>query len=72
MNLGQMLLVTGAIVLLGILVLNANTTVYQANDTMYTSEFGVSAISLATSIVEEAMGKYFDVVVAPDERRRRL
>jgi len=65
MNLGQMLLVTGAIVLLGILVLNANTTVYQANDTMYTSEFGVSAVSLATSIVEEAMGKYFDKVVAP-------
>ena len=65
MNLGQMLLVTGAIVLLGMLVLNANTTVYQANDTMYTSEFGVSAISLATSIVEEAMGKYFDNVVAP-------
>ncbi len=66
MNLGQMLMVTGAIVLLGILVLNANTTVYQANDTMYTSEFGVTAISLATSIVEEAMGKMFDVVVAPE------
>jgi|GEM_PF-501619 len=64
MNLGQMLMVTGAIVLLGILVLNANTTVYQANDTMYTSEFGVTAVSLATSIVEEAMGKMFDVVVS--------
>ncbi len=64
MNLGQMLMVTGAIVLLGILVLNANTTVYQANDTMYTSEFGVTAISLATSIVEEAMGKMFDAVVS--------
>ena len=65
MNLGQMLMVVGAIVLLGILVLNANSTVYQANDTMYTSEFGVTAISLATSLVEESMGKMFDRVVAP-------
>jgi len=65
MNLGQMIMVVGAIVLLGILVLNANSTVYQANDVMYTSEFGVTAISLATSIVEEAMGKMFDRVVAP-------
>jgi hypothetical protein len=65
MNLGQMLMVIGAIVLLGILVLNANSTVYQANDTMYTSEFGMTAISLSTSLVEEAMGKSFDKVVAP-------
>ena len=65
MNLGQMIMVVGAIVLLGILVLNANSTVYQANDVMYTSEFGVTAISLATSMVEEAMGKMFDKVVAP-------
>jgi len=65
MNLGQMILVVGAIVLLGILVLNANSTVYQASDTMYTSEFGVTAVSLSTSLVEEAMGKMFDVVVAP-------
>jgi hypothetical protein len=65
MNLGQMLMVTGAIVLLGLLVLNANSTVYQANDTMYQSEFGVTAVSLATSMVEEAMGKMFDDVVSP-------
>jgi hypothetical protein len=65
MNLGQMLMVTGAIVLLGILVLNANSTVYQASDSMYTSEFGMTAVSLSTSLVEEAMGKMFDKVVAP-------
>ena len=64
MNLGQMIMVIGAIALLGILVLNANTSVYQANDTMYTSEFGVTAISLATSLVDEAMGKDFDSKVA--------
>jgi hypothetical protein len=60
-----MIMVVGAIVLLGILVLNANSTVYQASDTMYTSEFGVTAVSLATSLVEEAEGKMFDAVVAP-------
>lgn len=64
MNLGQMMLVVGAIALLGVLILNANATVYQASDTMYTSEFGVTSISLATSIVEEAMGKKFDENVA--------
>jgi hypothetical protein len=64
MNLGQMMLVVGAIALLGVLILNANATVYQASDTMYTSEFGVTSISLATSIVEEAMGKMFDEAVA--------
>jgi hypothetical protein len=63
MNLGQMMLVIGAIALLGILILNANATVYQASDTMYTSEFGVTAISIATSLVEEAMGKVFDEYV---------
>jgi hypothetical protein len=63
MNLGQMMMVIGAIVLLGILVLNANTSVYQANDVMFSSEFGVTAISLSTSLVEEAMGKMFDKVV---------
>jgi len=64
MNLGQMMMVIGAIVLLGMLVLNANSTIYQANDIMYSSEFGVTAISLSTSLVEEAMGKMFDKVVA--------
>ncbi|HXX65248.1 MAG TPA: hypothetical protein VEO56_15720 [Bacteroidota bacterium] len=64
MNLGQMIMVIGAIALLGILILNANTSVYQASDTMYTSEFGVTAISLATSLVDEAMGKDFDSKVA--------
>jgi hypothetical protein len=72
MNLGQMLMVIGAIVLLGMLVLNANSTIYQANDIMYTSEFGVTAISLSTSLVEEAMGKMFDKVVADSNKAALL
>ncbi len=63
MNLGQMMMVIGAILMLGVLILNANSTIYQTNDIMYTSEFGVTAISLSTSITEEAMGKMFDKVV---------
>jgi hypothetical protein len=64
MNLGQMMMVVGAIVMLGVLILNTNSTIYQTNDIMYTSEFGVTAISISTSLVEEAMGKMFDKVVA--------
>ena len=64
MNLGQMMMVIGAIVMLGVLILNTNSTIYQTNDIMYSSEFGVTAISLSTSLVEEAMGKMFDKVVA--------
>ncbi len=64
MTLGQSMLVIGALTLLGILVLNANSTILQSNTTMDTSEFGITAVSLATSLVEEAMGKMFDQVIA--------
>jgi hypothetical protein len=43
MNLGQMMMAIGAIVMLGVLILNTNSTIYQTNDIMYTSEFGVTA-----------------------------
>ncbi len=64
MNLGQMMLVVAALMLLGILVLNTNKTLLSTNDTQNTSEFGITAVSLATSLVEEANGKMFDEVVA--------
>jgi hypothetical protein len=64
MTLGQMMMVTGAMMLLGILVLNANRTVLETNDIQNTSEFGITAVSLATSLVEEANGKMFDQVIA--------
>ena len=64
MNLGQMMLVVAALSILGILVLNANRTVLETNDTQNQSEFGINAVSLATSIVEEAMGKMFDEAIA--------
>jgi hypothetical protein len=63
MNLGQTMLVVAAISILGILVLNANRTVLETNETQNQSEFGITAVSLATSLVEEANGKMFDEVI---------
>jgi hypothetical protein len=64
MNLGQMIMVLGALSLLGALVLNTNTGLMETNQTMNNSEFGITAVSLATSLVEEAMGKMYDQVIA--------
>jgi hypothetical protein len=64
MNLGQTLLVVAALGLLGILVLNSNRTVLETNETQNMSEFGITAVSLATSLVEEAQGKMFDEVIS--------
>jgi hypothetical protein len=63
MNLGQMLLVLAALGLLGILTLSTNSNVMQSNETQNNSEVGVTAVSLATSVVEEAMGTMFDSAI---------
>ncbi len=60
MSTNQMLLVTGALFLLGIIILSANG-VFRENERVVTdSEFGIAAVSLATSLIEEAEGKAFD------------
>jgi hypothetical protein len=64
MNLGQTMMVIAALGLLGILVLNSNKTVLETTEVQNTSEFGIAAVSLATSLVEEASGKMFDEVIA--------
>jgi hypothetical protein len=64
MNLAQTMLVIAGLSILGILVLNANRTMLESNDTQNVSEFGINAVSLATSLVEEANGKTFDEVIA--------
>lgn len=63
MNLGQMLLVLAALGLLGILALNTNSNVMQSNQIQNNSEVGVTSVSLATSVVEEAMGTMFDSAI---------
>jgi hypothetical protein len=64
MGLGQMMLVIGGIVILGVVVLTANSSLIESTDVMNDSEFGITAVSLATSLVEEASGKMFDSVIA--------
>jgi hypothetical protein len=49
-----------AMFLLGTIILNTNSNLLTNEQTVMDSEFGVAAISLATSLVEEAQGKMFD------------
>jgi len=60
MNLGQMMLVVVALSILGILVLTANKSVLSSGEVTEDSDFGITAVSLATSIAEEALGQYYD------------
>lgn len=63
MNLGQSMFAIAALSILSYMALTANRNVASANDRMNTGEFGITAISLATSLVEEAMGKMFDAKI---------
>lgn len=60
MNTGQMLLTTGAMVLLGLTVMTVNQTFSQHGYLLEQTEIGIYATSLATSVLEEAIGKAFD------------
>jgi hypothetical protein len=63
-NLGQMMMVLGAMALLSLVVLSANSGLLENTDTTNDSEYGVTQVSLATSLIEEAMSKSFDNNVA--------
>lgn len=60
MNTGQMLLSLGAVLLLSILTLRVNTNQLTTQEAMYNTKFGILAVSLATSFIEEASEKAFD------------
>jgi len=60
MNTGQMILSIGAIILLSTIVLRVNNNFLTTHEVMNESKFGVLAISLAQSIIEEAGNKAFD------------
>jgi len=66
MNTGQMLLTLGALLLLSILTLRVNTSQLTTQETMQNSKFGVLAVSVATSIMEEASEKAFDESTVDD------
>jgi hypothetical protein len=55
-----MLLTLGALILLSTLTLRVNTSQLTTQDTMQNSKFGVLAVSVASSIMEEASEKAFD------------
>lgn len=63
MGTGQMILTVGAMTLLGLLILTANSSILENDRVVSNSEFGVAAVSIATSIIEEAQGKAFDDAV---------
>jgi len=62
-NLGQSMMVIVAMSLLGFLALSANSSVMESSEISDDSEFGVTSVSLATSLIQEAMAKDFDRVV---------
>lgn len=60
MNTGQMLITIGALALLAIVILRVNTNFLNTNTVLMENKFGVLAVSLGTSVLEEAKGKAFD------------
>ena len=60
MNTGQMLITVGAMVLLTLVILRVNRGFLTTNTSMMETKFDVLAVSLGTSIIEEANGKAFD------------
>ena len=60
MNTGQMMITLGAMVLLSIVILRVTNNFMNTDVLLMESKFGVLAVSLATSVMEEATGKSFD------------
>ena len=60
MTTGQMLITVAAMLLLSLLILRVGSTTIVNQDSMQTSKFGVLAVSIASSILEEATMKSFD------------
>ena len=60
MNTGQMLITIGAMMLLSLVLLRVNNNFLSTSTVLFESKFGVLAVSLATSVIEEANSKAFD------------
>lgn len=58
----QMLLALGAMILLTITLQNVNKKTLHTEDTMYNSNYGITATSIASSVIEDAGKKRFDDV----------
>lgn len=66
MNTGHSMLAVGAMMLLGITILGINGKFLNTSTVLYNTKFGVLAVSLGTSIIEEANGKAFDLAGSSD------
>lgn len=55
-----MMITVGAIMLLTLVILRVNNNFLSTNDILMRSKFGILAVSLATSVIEEANSKAFD------------
>jgi len=62
MNTGQTMLTLLAMMMLTLLSVRMNSSVLQTQETMQNSKFGLAAISLATSIIENANKLSFDEI----------
>ena len=60
MNTGQMLITIAALLLLSLVILRVNNNFLNTSTVLMENKFGVLAVSLATSVLEEAKGKAFD------------
>lgn len=60
MNTGQMLITIGAITLLAIVILRVSTNLLVTDNVLDRSKVSLIAVSLATSVIEEASNKAFD------------
>lgn len=66
MNTGQSLFSISALLLLSLTILRVNANILTTDGVMQDSKLGVLAISLATSMMEEASKKAFDAASAND------
>ena len=66
MNTGQSLFSVGALLLLSLCILRVNNSILTTDVIMQDSKLGVLAVSLASSLIEEASKKAFDAATADD------
>jgi len=63
MQLGETLLVLGALIIFSLATLYLNDTKFDNNNTMMQTEFKITAIGIGQSFIEEAMNLQFDEVL---------
>ena len=60
MNTGQMMITLAAMILLSVIILRVTNGFLNTGTILNEAKFGVLGVSLATSVIEEALGKAFD------------